>query len=467
MDTDDHKTSTAILYSQDQDDGKELYPTQRYLPTVLRRIYHDRMARQNYENRRRLEGLDRDELQRLQLSRLNTLLDKVLPSNTFYRQKLTGVTTPVRSLEQLAEFPFTEKSELISTVDASDFANHHTFEFDAYSRFHRTSGTHGRPMVVLDTLDDWQWWIETWQFVLDAAEISPSDRVAMAFSFGPFIGFWSANDAVAARGALVIPCGGMDTVSRLKLICESAVSVVCCTPTYAMRMADVAGDSNIDLRSTNVSRIIVAGEPGGSIPTFRERIETAWEAKVVDHSGATEIGPWGYAENEGSGLHIIESEFIAEFISVETKKSADEGELSELVLTTLGRVGCPVIRYRTGDLVRPYWRSSSSNRFVYLDGGVLGRADDMMIIRGVNIFPSSIEAILRGFPEVDEYRITAKRDGQMDAITIEAEISPSKVAAISRELKTCLGLSVDVVSVKAGTLPRFEAKGKRFVDLRS
>jgi phenylacetate-CoA ligase len=233
-------------------------------------------------------------------------------------------------------------------------------------------------------------------------------------------------------------------------------------------MAEVAKGMGVDIYNSDVSRIIVAGEPGGSVPAIRSRIESAWNARVVDHSGATEVGPWGYADKDGLGLHIVESEFIAEFVSVETGREANDGELSQLILTSLGRYGCPVIRYQTGDLVRPFWRehSSAANRFVFLDGGVLGRADDMMIIRGVNIFPSSIEQILSTFPEITEYRLTATKSGEMDALQIEIEGEPTVPVHIANEIKLRLGLSVQVTSVAVGALPRFEAKGQRFVDKR-
>ena len=318
-------------------------------------------------------------------------------------------------------------------------------------------------MIVVDTPRDWQWWINTWQFVLDTANVTSADVVLMAFSFGPFIGFWSANDALAARGAMVVPAGGLSSLARLELLRTSGASVVCCTPSYALHLAEVARQHDIDLTANNVDRIIVAGEPGGSIPTMRKRIEDHWSARVVDHSGATEIGPWGYACQGDTGLHIAESEFIAEFESVETKNKAKDGELSELLLTTLGREGCPLIRYRTGDLVRPLWKESG---FVTLDGGVLGRADDMLVIRGVNVFPSAVEQILCGFPEVDEYRMIAFKNGEMDALRVEVEDTLSAPERIARELNVRLGLRIDVQTVESGSLPRFEAKGKRFVDSR-
>jgi phenylacetate-CoA ligase len=265
---------------------------------------------------------------------------------------------------------------------------------------------------------------------------------------------------------LVIPGGGLSTLARLDLLQSSQATVLCCTPSYALHMAEVARENHLAPASFSVRRIIVAGEPGGSIPAVRHRIETAWNARVIDHGGATEVGPWGYADQQQRGLHVMENEFFAEFLSVESGEPAGEGGLAELVLTTLGRYGSPVIRYRTGDLVRPSWTAEGPNRFVLLEGGVLGRADDMMVIRGVNVFPGAIEQILRGFPDVMEYRMTAYKEGQMDALLVEIEDRLEAPQRVASELQLRLGLRVDVRSVPLGSLPRFEGKGGRFVDRR-
>ena len=418
------------------------------------------------QDRRQLERMSAEALADFQLTRLNQLLETILPHNRFYAEKLDNTDLPLSSLDQLANLPFTYKEELSNAMHGGHWAANLTYPIERYVRFHRTSGTQGRPMVVVDTKEDWAWWVNSWQFVLDSAEIGPEDRALMAFSFGPFIGFWSANDAFIDRGVLTIPAGGLSTLARLELARTHGATVLLCTPTYALHMAEVAAENQIDVAALGVRRIIVAGEPGGSIPAIRERIEKAWNAKLIDHSGASEVGPWGYADANQRGLHVIESEFIAEFLSVETGASAGEGELAELVITTLGRAGCPVIRYRTGDLVRPTWNTDSENNFVLLAGGVLGRSDDMMIIRGVNIFPSSVEQILRSFPEIIEYRMTAHRVGEMDAIAVQIEDRLNDPGRVSKELKLRLGLSVDVTTVEIGSLPRFEGKGKRFVDQR-
>jgi phenylacetate-CoA ligase len=258
----------------------------------------------------------------------------------------------------------------------------------------------------------------------------------------------------------------MSTLARVEMIRSTQASVICCTPSYALRMAEVADENQINTAALRVRKIIVAGEPGGSLPHVRRRIEEAWGATVIDHAGASEIGPWGYGDGQQRGLHIIESEFIAEFLSVATGGPANDGELAELVLTPLGRLGSPVIRYRTGDLVRPLVQHGGANQFVLLEGGVLGRADDMFIVRGVNIFPSSIDQIVRGFPEVVEYRAVITRQSSIDSLLVEIEDRLNAPNRVARELRLRLGLKVEVCCVPLGTLPRFEGKGNRFVDRR-
>lgn len=414
--------------------------------------------------RRRLEGLSRAELGRYQLDRLQSLLWHILPANRFYAEKLAGVPVPPQSLDELGQWPFTYKEEL-QVPQRGEPANL-TWPLDQYVRYHQTSGTRGRPLVVLDTRQDWEWWLDCWQYVLDAAGVEPGDRVYMAFSFGPFIGFWSCYEAAAARGCLVIPAGGMNTVARLELLRACRATVLCCTPSYALHMAEVAANHHVVPAELGVRVLILAGEPGGSVPSVRRRLQQAWQANVLDHAGASEVGAWGYGDTTGQGLHVLESEFIAEFLAVGSGAAAAEGELAELVLTSLGRPGAPVIRYRTGDLVRPVWRHGLRCNFVLLQGGVVGRADDMLVIRGVNVFPSAVDQILRSFPEVLEYRATAQRRGELDHLRIEVEDRLADPHRIAEELYLRLGLKVEVANVPLGSLPRFEGKGRRFIDER-
>jgi phenylacetate-CoA ligase len=429
--------------------------------------------------RRRLEALDRPALEQLQLAKLNALLADVVPRNPFYAAKLRGCPRQLDRLDQLSELPFTTKDELA----AADPDSLRTFPIQEFVRFHQTSGTHGRPLPVLDTAADWQWWLDGWQFVLDAAEAQPGDRAFLAFSFGPFIGFWTAHDALVQRGVLVIPSGGMNSLARLELLERAGATLLCCTPSYALRLAEVAAEHKIELARGGVRRIIVAGEAGGSQGSVRQRIEEAWDAVVIDHAGATEVGPWGYADAARRGLHINESEFIAEFVEcgmrkaeggigdaeIESAHSAfrpPPSDLKELVLTPLGRRGMPVIRYRTGDLVRPARSAAGPNRFVLLEGGVIARADDMLIIRGVNIFPGAIDEIVRSFPEVVEYRAVACKRGAMDELVIDVEDRLGQPRRIAEEFNVRLGLQVEVRLAEPLSLPRFEGKGRRLVDSR-
>ncbi len=187
-------------------------------------------------SRDEIQSLSREALECLQLEKLNSLLAQILPHNQFYRDKL-GSRSSLNNLQELSDLPFTTKAELLAE---NGFAKNLTWPTENYVRFHRTSGTRGNPMAVLDTTEDWQWWMHVWQYVLDTADISSQDRCFLAFSFGPFIGFWSAHDAIFARGAMSIPGGGLSTRSRLDLIQTSQPTVLLCTPTYALRLAEVA-----------------------------------------------------------------------------------------------------------------------------------------------------------------------------------------------------------------------------------
>jgi len=400
----------------------------------------------------------------------------VRPRNLFYEKKFAGLPYEIASLDQWRDFPMTTKGELSSQADSTGLAPHHTFPIRDYLRFHRTSGSTGRPLVILDRAEDWAWWIRTWQFVLDAAKIEAGTTVLMAFSFGPFIGFWSANEACLARGCRVVPGGGMSTAARLDLIQSAGCSVLFSTPSYTLHLAEEANKRGMDASKLGVQKIFVAGEPGGSIASIRQRIENAFDATVFDHVGATEVGPWGMGTPDGKAIHVIEHEFIAEFLPCEwsdhqssnpkEEKSRPTTAPMELVLTSLGREGVPALRYRTGDIVRPRFDHHDANGFVRLEGGVIGRTDQMLTIRAVNVFPTSIEAILHSIPEIAEFRLIASREGAMDQLTIEVEDELHQPARITDLLDRSLGLRVEVVDVASGSLPRSTDKAKRFLDRR-
>lgn len=399
-----------------------------------------------------------------QLAQLNTMLAEILPANQFYRDKFGSERLQLNSLEELSQLPLTSKSDLVASQSQHGLSQHHTFAREKYKRVHRTSGTHGAPLIILDSAEDWQWWSDAWQHVLTAGGVTAADRVFMAFSFGPFIGFWSAYEACVQRGAQLIPGGGLSTLARLDFMRQTQPTVIACTPSYALQLADVARQHNMPLDELPVKCLLVAGEPGGSIPACRQRIEQSWQAQVIDHCGATEIGPWGFGLPDGQGVHVIESNFIAELLPV---AGLIGSPLQELVLTSLGRHGAPVIRYRTGDLVDASYPTSGICRFLHLRGGIIGRADDMVIVRGVNIFPSSIAAVVERFPAISEYRVLVERRGQLDDLKLEVEADETTAGQVAQQLDIAIGLRVDTRAVPMGTLPRSDGKARRWIDMRA
>ena len=391
-----------------------------------------------------------------QWKRLAGKLPELRRENPFYRAKLSDRAS------QLDDLPFTTKAELTEDQAAHPpFGTNLTYPIERYVRLHQTSGTTGRPLRFLDTAESWEWWRQCWDPIYRAAGVTASDRIFFAFSFGPFVGFWSAFAGAERLGALCLTGGAMTTIERVAAIVATEATVVMCTPTYALRLAEAAREEGIDLARSALRVSIHAGEPGASIPATRERIEKELGVESFDHTGATEVGPHGFSCSARDGVHINESEFIVEVIGTDGEVR-DEGD-GELVLTNLGRWCMPVIRYRTGDRVHATRGTCSCGRtLVKLAGGIAGRVDDMVTVRGVNVFPSAIEAIVRRFDEVGEYRVELARVREMDELRCIVE-APAEVAervggAIHREL----GIRCLVESVAPGTLPRFEMKAKRF-----
>src|SRR5256884_587393 len=302
-----------------------------------------------------LETASRSLIEEHQLARLQLGLTRILPANRFYQEKLFKgrASISMDSLADLSRLPFTTKRELVADQDAHPlFGSDLTYPLSNYIRLHQTSGTTGRPLKVLDTQESWNWWAECWTCVYRAAGVSADDIVFLAFGFGPFIGFWSAYEGAKQIGALTVPGGGMDSLQRLRAMQEIGVTVLVCTPSYALHLVEVAEMHGMDMRLSSVRITIHAGEPGASIPATRERIQTAWNARAYDHAGMSEVGAFGYACSEQQGLHVNEGEFIAEILHPLTNLPVNAGQTGELVLANLGRWGSPAIRYRSGDLVR-------------------------------------------------------------------------------------------------------------------
>lgn len=416
------------------------------------------------------ETLDRAGIESVQRAKLAALLAAVQKPNLFYQHKLKGTAFDARH-DPLEQLPFTTRAELQQDQSAHPpYGSNLTFPLREYLRMHATSGSMGRPMYWLDTAESWEWCRGGWRVVFVGAGLQPGDRIFFPFSFGPFIGFWMAFEAGQQLGNFCLSGGGMSTLDRLRMIIDHAITVVCCTPTYAMRLAEAAAEEGVDLAASKVRLLIVAGEPGGNIPTVREKIERAWGARVSDHAGMTETGPWGFeCVEQPGGMHVIDSEFIAEAIDPDTGLPVAEGISGELVITTLGRTASPLIRYRTGDRVTlTRGRCACGRWFSRAEGGIVGRVDDMLHIRGNNVFPSAVEAVLRRFEEVQEFRLSVVPQGGMSELKVEiekaldvpdADLLHRVEQAIHRDLHFRPLLEV----VRKGDLPRFEMKSRRVV----
>jgi phenylacetate-CoA ligase len=424
------------------------------------------------------ERIDRAALAALQGQRLGRLLAGIHGPNRFYTAKLDGAGIRLDELQlprDLRRLPLTTKTELVADQIAHPpWGTAYCEPMDRYTRYCQTSSTTGRPLRWIDTSDSWQWMLECWKTVYRGARVGRRDRIFFPFSFGPFLAFWTAFEAGCQMGALCVPGGGMSSQLRLSMIETIEPTVLCCTPTYALRLAEVAAENRAGhrpLSESSVRVMIVAGEPGGSIPATRERIERSWGARVIDHHGLTEVGPVSFECWEQPGfLHLNESEYVCEVLDPSTLEAVPDGEPGELVVTNLGRTASPVIRYRTGDIVvRRSDLCRCGRTWARLEGGILARGDDMINVRGVNVYPSAVESVVRQFDEVVEFRSTVRRAGAMRSLSLEIELTPQAgdaqavTSRVSQQLREALGLTIPVHVAESGSLPRFEMKSRRLV----
>ncbi len=420
-----------------------------------------------------LDLFDRQRIAELQHARLQRLLSDMEGGNAFWQRTWAAAgfdPASVRTLDDLRRLPLTTTDELAADqARFPPYGSNLTQPLSGYCRMHQTSGTTGMPLRWLDSPRNWEWILECWEQIYRMVGLAADDVLAFPFSFGPFLGFWAAFEGACRLGNLCLAGGGMSSQARLQQIADNRATVVCCTPTYAQRLAEVAADEKIDIASGSVRALIVAGEPGGSIEATRARIEQAWGARVFDHWGMTEIGSLAVeCREERGGMHVLETECIAEVIDPQTLEPAATGAVGELVVTNLGRIDSPLIRYRTGDLVRIDSKPCSCGRVLMrLKDGILGRVDDMVNIRGNNVYPSSIEGALRCLEGIAEYRITVVTRRAMQQLKIEIEPAAganavSLIAAVDDAIRNRFNFRAEVATVPAGSLPRYELKGRRF-----
>ncbi len=428
------------------------------------------------------ETLARAQLEALQLAKLRRQVAWAADRSPWFKRTLEGVDPDrLQSLSDLRGLPMlTREDWMNSQAEHPPYGELPAIGGEGAIRIHTTSGTTGRmPLRALDSRKDWSWIAEMWAYGIWGCGIRPEDTAYIAFGYGSFIGFWGLHYAMEKMGVLNVPGGAQPTDARVRQIIDFGATVVASTPTYALRLAQEASVLGIDLPASGVERLILSGEPAGSIPQTKALIEEQWGAKAYDTAGMTEIGTIMVFEcdHQPGGTHIIEDHVIEEVIDPATLEPVAYGERGERVVTSFGRGAIPLIRYRTGDLVCkvPASRCTCGRGFDIYEGGILGRVDDMKIIRGTNVYPRAIEAIVREFSEVDEFQTVITREGVRDEITLRVELKPDWNAdgwdGLSEDLRKRLalaheGLNFRIERADAGELPRFELKAKRTVDKR-
>lgn len=400
-----------------------------------------------------------------QLTKLNALIEAALPGNAFYQAKLGDTALPFASLEDFsARVPFTTKEELAADHETHPpYGTTHSFPLEGYHRYHQTSGTRGKPLIWLDDNAGWHWILDNWEWVWRGAGVEGGQTAFFPFSFGPFLGFWAGFEAATRMGVRAVPGGGLSSEDRIRLLQRSGATVLCCTPTYAIRLAEVGEHMGLPVAALGIEKIIVCGEPGGSIPAVRAAIEFAWRARVFDHHGMTEIGPVSVSDADDPDLLLLRHDaYFCEVVDPQTGTPIEPGGTGELVLTTLGRAGSPLLRYLTGDLVQPV---PHGDHFA-LKGGILSRVDDMVVIRGINIHPSAIDAVVRTFPEIGEYQVEVDHRPSLPDLRLQAEADSTTAGALQQKLRSTFSLRIPVTAVARGTLPTFEVKAKRWNIIR-
>lgn len=431
------------------------------------------------------ETLPKEQLRALQLKKLQLLVERAWHTSPFHRrlyEKAGASPDRIRSLDDIQRLPFMTREEwMANQAEKPLFGDLITRPQHDAIRYHLTSGTSGRqPLRVLDSRKDWSWIADMWCYGFWGFGIRPADTVFFAFSYGSFIGFWGAHYCCEKIGCLTLASGNMTTEQRVKQIVEMGATVVCATPTYALRMGQTAEKMGIDLRKDGrVRRVVVSGEPAGSIPAVKKMIEEMWGGKCGDTAGMTEIGTIMIFEcdHQPGGPHIIEDHFVEEVLDPDSGRPVGYGERGERVVTSFGRGFIPLIRYRTKDLVCkvPHTRCGCGRTGDLYEGGILGRVDDMKLIRGTNVYPRAVEAVVREHAEVEEFQIVITRvDNVQDEITVKIELKPGLddcwprlQAQLGKDLADAHeGLRFNVELCKQGELPRFELKAKRLQDLR-
>jgi phenylacetate-CoA ligase len=431
-----------------------------------------------------METMPREKLQQLQLKKFREIFTWAYEHSRFYH-KLYGDSGiepgDIRKFEDIRKVPKIEKSMLRGIQgegkEPFPYGDILCVPLEQVTEYHQTSGTTGQPVYQADTWQDWEWGAEAFAYALYAQGYRNTDRLFLPFGYNIFIAFWGCHYAAEKLGCEVIPGGVLNTEARILKIQELKATAMGATPTYILGMAETARKIGIDPpRDLSIRKITSAGEPGGSIPATRKRMEEAWGAKVYDQVGSTEIGHWGWECRHQAGLHVNEAFFLVEIEDVETGEYIDgPGRRGKMVVTTFSRMAQPCIRFDVKDVIQWNSRQCDCGRtFRLLEGGVQGRSDDITKVKGVLLSPTAIEEVVRDIQQLsNEYQVVVTKKGDIDNIALKVEILPDykdDEAAIRTlltdqlRLKTNLGYKIEFHEYES--LPRSQAKSRRFQDLR-
>jgi len=427
------------------------------------------------------ERASRADMRRLQARHLRAQVTHAARHSPFYRRVLRAARVDpvkVRTLDDVRRLPFTTKDELKQNqLDHPPWGDVLAVPLADVVRVHLTSATTGRPLAFLDTAEDWHGFYHSYARSLHAFGVRRTDMVMAAFSYGPWIGYWSGFYAAQDLGCLVYPVGGLSTEQRLDALLTYPITVLGCTPSYALFLAEAAARKGLDLAKDTKLRITWhTGEPGASIPATRARIEGAFGVRAYDLPGLTEIAAWGFECEARSGLTHVHEDYVYPEVLDEQGAPVKPGERGELVFTSLYRKAMPLLRYRTRDVVQLADRRCPCGRtLVAFEGGVLARLDDMKKVRGIIVYPRRIEELVRPHRDVDEFQIVFRRVDGLDDILIRLDPSPSLALdertrmreTLATDLQLGLGIRVSVDVGEPGCLPRWDHKARRVKDERT
>jgi len=431
-----------------------------------------------------LETLLRERIQQLQLKKFQRIFQWAYEHSKFHHKLYSDAGIEpgdIKTFDDMRRVPKMEKAMMQSAQrkEPYPYGDMLSVPLEQVTEYHQTSGTTGQPVYQPDTWQDWEWLAESWAYILYAHGFRNHDRVFIPFGYNIFIAFWAGHYAAEKIGCEVVPGGVLDTEARILKMKEVRATALMATPTYLLRMAEVARTKLGINPATDlyVTKIATGAEPGGSIPATKKRIEQTWGAKLYEHSGATEMGAWNYECVAQCGLHVNEGLFLIEIEDIDTGELITEpNRMGKMVITAFDRIAQPCIRFDSKDIIQwsPIDRCECGRTFPLIKGGVIGRADDITKVKGVLFAPSSVEEVVRGIPELgNEYEIIVDRKGEVDDITLRIELLPEhreKINAVQeelvRQLRIKTNLRYNLEFCDYGTLPRYEVKSKRFKDLR-